>query len=285
MKKLLVANIAIVMAMMIIGCNGKNAGLTEQEILKNKVDSQNLLINDMDLLLEAVNLSLDSVTKMEGGILHTAGESPLSRKDQIKQNIDAYKAILKNQHERISLLEEKLKGSGMNTKNLLKTIELLKVQLAEKDKAIVELTEELEKRNYNINNLKQDVTQLSAKVTELEKETKVQEEALALQTDMLNEAYVIIGTAKELKSKGVLSGGSLFKKSKFDASKINVEDFRKIDIRKTKTFTIPAKKAKVLTSMPDDSYVIKSNDDGTCTLSITNPTRFWSVSNYLAVKY
>jgi len=285
MKKSVVASMVVIISILICGCNGNNANMADQEDWQNKVDSQKTLINDMDWLLETVNLSLDSITKMEGSILHTIGESPMSRKEQIMRNIQNYKAILKNQHERITLLEEKLKKSGISTRNLQKTIEILKVQLAEKDKAIVELTEELEKRNFDINNLKQNVTKLSSKVTELEKETKAQEEALTIQTDMMNEAYVLIGTAKELKSKGVLSGGSLFKKSKFDASKINTEDFKKIDIRNTTSFSIPAKKAKIITSMPADSYTIRSNGDGTCTIDVTNPTRFWSVSNYLVVKY
>lgn len=285
MKKTVIVSMVVTISLLICGCNGNNANLADQEDLQNKVDSQKTLINDMDWLLETVNLSLDSITKMEGSILHTIGESPMSRKEQIMRNIQNYKVILKNQHERITLLEEKLKKGGISTRNLQKTIEILKAQLAEKDKAIVELTEELEKRNFDINNLKQNVTKLSSKVTELEKETKAQEEALTIQTDMMNEAYVLIGTAKELKSKGVLSGGALFKKSKFDASKINTEDFKKIDIRNTTSFSIPSKKAKIMTSMPADSYTIRSNGDGTCTINVTNPTRFWSVSNYLVVKY
>lgn len=286
MKKIVIFNVLItIITVMFFSCKGNKTNIIGRENLQTKVDSLNVLIKDMDLLLETVNLSLDSVTKMEGEILHTISESPISRKKQIMQNLATYKSILKIQHKRISLLEEKLKKNGMNTKNLLKTIELLKAQLAEKDEAIVELTAELEKRHYDINSLKQNVTKLSVKVSELEKEAKTQEETLTLQTDMMNEAYVLIGSTKELKTKGLLTGGSIFKKSKLDVSKIITEDFEKIDIRRKTSFSIPAKKVQILTSMPVDSYNIRKNDDGTCTLKITDPSRFWSVSNYLVVKY
>jgi translation initiation factor IF-2 len=91
--------------------------------------------------------------------------------------------------------------------------------------------------------------------------------------------------AKELKEAGLLSGGSLFKKSRLDLSKVNASAFEKIDIRRDKTFKIPAKKVSVLTQMPSGSYEIKQNTDGTSTLTVTDANRFWSVSNFLVVSY
>ena len=193
--------------------------------------------------------------------------------------------ILKRQRDRLAALEEKLKGSNANNEKLMKTISALKKQIEEKDQAIVELTEELEKRNFDIKTLKGHVEKLNTQVAELKEETKSQEEALVAQSDMMNEAYVIIGTKKELKAAGLLSGGSLFKKSRLDLSQVNASSFNKIDIRKSKSFSIPAKKATVLTQMPSGSYTITDNGDGTSTLTITDASRFWSVSNYLVVRY
>lgn len=209
----------------------------------------------------------------------------MSRKQQIRQNIENYKQILQRQRDRLAALEEKLKGSEANNAKMLKVISSLKQQLDEKDQAIVELTEELGKRNVDIKTLKTHVEKLNTQVAQLEEETKSQEQALVAQSDIMNEAYVFIGSKKELKAAGLLSGGSLFKKSKLDLSQVNASAFNKIDIRKTKTFTIPAKKAMVLTQMPSDSYSISDNGDGTSTLTVTDPSRFWSVSNYLVIRY
>lgn len=270
------------------GGKGKDEGNPEADSLRMELSDRMAEMSEMDLFLDAVNASMDSVIDMDGKVLRTLGESSVSRKQQILNNIEAYKQILQRQRERLALLEEKLKANGdVNAKNekLMKTIGSLKKQLEEKDKAIVELTQELTKRNYDIKTLKGHVEKLNTQVAELQEETKQQEEALVTQSNMMNEAYVCIGSKKELKEAGLLSGGSLFKKSKLDLSQVNVSAFQKIDIRHSKTFKIPGKKVSILTQMPAGSYTITYNGDGTSTLTITDATRFWSVSNYLVVRY
>lgn len=270
------------------GGKGTDEGNPEADSLRMELSDRMAEMSEMDLFLDAVNASMDSVIDMDGKVLRTLGESSVSRKQQILNNIEAYKQILQRQRERLALLEEKLKANGdVNAKNekLMKTIGSLKKQLEEKDKAIVELTQELTKRNYDIKTLKGHVEKLNTQVAELQEETKQQEEALVTQSNMMNEAYVCIGSKKELKEAGLLSGGSLFKKSKLDLSQVNASAFQKIDIRHSKTFKIPGKKVSILTQMPAGSYTITDNGDGTSTLTITDATRFWSVSNYLVVRY
>lgn len=270
------------------GGKGTDEGNPEADSLRMELSDRMAEMSEMDLFLDAVNASMDSVIDMDGKVLRTLGESSVSRKQQILNNIEAYKQILQRQRERLALLEEKLKANGdVNAKNekLMKTIGSLKKQLEEKDKAIVELTQELTKRNYDIKTLKGHVEKLNTQVAELQEETKQQEEALVTQSNMMNEAYVCIGSKKELKEAGLLSGGTLFKKSKLDLSQVNASAFQKIDIRHSKTFKIPGKKVSILTQMPAGSYTITDNGDGTSTLTITDATRFWSVSNYLVVRY
>ena len=60
---------------------------------------------------------------------------------------------------------------------------------------------------------------------------------------------------------------------------------QKIDIRKTKQFTIPSKKYDVLSQMPVSAYTVSDKGDGTSVLTVTDAARFWSVSNYLIIKY
>ena len=273
----------VITCMMITSC-GNNSN-PEADALQVKLDSQMVQTDELNMFLELINTSLDSIIDMEGSVLRPMGEGNLTTKEQILQNIDAYKLLLKNQNERIAELEEKLKNGNATQSKMLKTLESLKSQLAEKDKAITELTEELDKRNFDIKELKKNVSNLNTKVTALQEETKAQEEALIAQSDMMNEAYVLIASKKQLKQNGLLSGGTLFKKSKLDASNIDVSLFEKIDIRNASTFSIPSTKAEVLTQMPKDSYTITKNGDNTSTLNIIDATRFWSVSNYLIIKY
>ena len=291
MKKGLAVLLALTMLCGVLtACGGKGTdeGNPEADSLRMELSDRMAEMSEMDLFLDAVNASMDSVIDMDGKVLRTLGESSVSRKQQILNNIEAYKQILQRQRERLALLEEKLKANGdVNAKNekLMKTIGSLKKQLEEKDKAIVELTQELTKRNYDIKTLKGHVEKLNTQVAELQEETKQQEEALVTQSNMMNEAFVCIGSKKELKEAGLLSGGTLFKKSKLDLSQVNASAFQKIDIRHSKTFKIPGKKVSILTQMPAGSYTITDNGDGTSTLTITDATRFWSVSNYLVVRY
>lgn len=286
MKKFLLCTAVVVISFGMTACGDKtDKGNPEADSLQSVVNDKMAEIDEMSLFLDAVNASMDSIVNMDGTILRTVNESTLSRKNQIKQNLETYKLILQRQRERLATLEEKLKTSNAKSEKMLRTIASLKKQLDEKDQAIVELTEELGKRNFDIQTLKKNVTQLNTQVAELEQEKKEQEEALVAQSDMMNEAYVLIASKKDLKAAGIVTGGSLFKKSKLDMSTVNASAFKKIDIRKTKSFDIPAKKSVVLTQMPSGSYSVVENSDGTSTLTINDPARFWSVSNFLVVKY
>ena len=270
---------------MIIACGGKTEGNHEADSLRNVLNSKMAEMAEMDQFLDVVNTSMDSVVNMDGEILRTVGESNLSPKQQIKQNIESYKLILQRQRERIAALEKNLSDSKAGNAKMLKTIASQKKQIEEKDQAIAELTIELEKRNFDIQTLKTHVETLNTQVTELEEENKSQEEALVAQSDIMNEAYVFIGSKQELKAAGLMSKGSLFKKSKLDMSQVNKSAFKKIDIRQVKSFSIPAKKVNVLTQMPEDSYTIAIHSNGYCTLTVTNVSRFWSVTNYLVISY
>ena len=270
----------------IVSCGGKtDKSNPEADSLRNVISTNMAEVDEMNLFLDAVNTSMDSVVNMEGTILRTSKESPLSRKEQIRQNLEAYKMMLERQRERIAILEEKLKDGDANAKKMLQTIQALKKQIKEKDQAIVELTQELEKRKFDIATLKSHVDKLNTNVAQLTEEKAEQEKALEAQSDMLNEAYFIMGSKKELKKAGLMTGGSLFKKSKLDMTKVNASAFKKLDIRNVNTFKIPAKSCEVLTQMPANSYKVSDNGDGTSTLTITDATRFWSVTNYLVIKY
>ena len=279
MRKLFYFVLILPAAMLVIACGENSKSNPEADSLRSELNSRLVEMSEMDLFLDAVNASMDSVVKLDGTILRTEGESKLSKKDQILQNIDAYKEVLQRQRERLEELENKLKSSNNQNAKLLKTIEGLKAQIADKDKAIAELTQELEKRNFDINNLKSNVAKLSTRVTDLEEDAKVKDEALQTQTTLLNEAYVFIGTKKELKN------ADLLKRGKLNMSDVDMSQFTKIDIRKTKQFTIPSKKPEILTQAPASSYTLEKVDKKTSVLTITDPAAFWSVSKILVIRY
>ena len=285
MKKVFVFGGLFALMCTMIACGDKSKSNPEADSLRTQLSAQMEEMDEMNLFLDAVNMSMDSVVNMEGTVLRTTGESPLSRKEQIQKNMEAYKLILQQQRERLDILEKKLKDNNAYAGKMQKTIAALKQQLEEKDQAIIKLSEELEQRNFQIEELKDNVDNLNVQVAELEEDSKAKQEEIKEKTDQMNEAYVFIGDKDALKKAGLIEGGSLLKKSKLNTSNIDKKLFKKVDIRNVKSFQIPDSKPEVLTQMPAGSYEITKTGNNSSELTITDPARFWGVSRFLIIRY
>ena len=285
MKKVFVFGGLFALMCTMIACGDKTKSNPEADSLRTQLSAQMEEMDEMNLFLDAVNMSMDSVVNMEGTVLRTTGESPLSRKEQIQKNMEAYKLILQQQRERLDILEKKLKDNNAYAGKMQKTIAALKQQLEEKDQAIIKLSEELEQRNFQIEELKDNVDNLNVQVAELEEDSKAKQEEIDEKVNQMNEAYVFIGNKDALKKAGLIEGGSLLKKSKLNTSNIDKKLFKKVDIRNVKSFQIPDSKPELLTQMPAGSYEITKTGNNSSELTITDPARFWGVSRFLIIRY
>ena len=285
MKKVFVFGGLFALMCTMIACGDKTKSNPEADSLRTQLSAQMEEMDEMNLFLDAVNMSMDSVVNMEGTVLRTTGESPLSRKEQIQKNMEAYKLILQQQRERLDILEKKLKDNNAYAGKMQKTIAALKQQLEEKDAAIANLSAELEKRNFQIDELKDNVDQLNVQVAEQKEDIKAKEEEIEQKTDQMNEAYVFIGDKNALKNAGLIEGGSLLKKSKLNTSNIDKKLFKKVDIRDVKSIPIPDDKPELLIQMPAGSYKITKTGNNSSELVIIDPVRFWSVSRFLIIRY
>lgn len=241
--------------------------------LKDITDFMTVVSEGLDSIAEQEQLLMDSGRGVEGGKL---------TKEQLRENLKAFAALLERQRNRISELEDSLTSRGRSMASLRNVITYLNQQLDEKNNTIASLQASLNNKNVDIQKLRKQVTNLATAKEELEETVKNQGEALVVQSDVINEGYVKIGTKKELKQAGLLSGGFLSKK-KLDVSKFQNGGFQKVDIRNFTEINIPSEKIKILTQMPESSYYITENDNSS-TLKILNPTVFWSVSNYLVIQ-
>ena len=285
MKKVFVFGGLFALMCTMIACGDKTKSNPEADSLRTQLSAQMEEMDEMNLFLDAVNMSMDSVVNMEGTVLRTTGESPLSRKEQIQKNMEAYKLILQQQRERLDILEKKLKDNNAYAGKMQKTIAALKQQLEEKDQAIIKLSEELEQRNFQIEELKDNVDNLNVQVAELEEDSKAKQDEIDEKVNQMNEAYVFIGDKNALKKAGLIEGGSLLKKSKLNTSNIDKKLFKKVDIRNVKSFQIPDSKPEVLTQMPAGSYEITKTGNNSSELTITDPACFWGVSRFLIIRY
>jgi hypothetical protein len=105
----------------------------------------------------------------------------------------------------------------------------------------------------------------------------------------MNKAYVVSGTYKDLKEKGLLvkEGGVLGmgKKESLQENFSNDELFTTIDITKTKTIQVNSKTAKLVTEHPTNSYeLVKDDADKIAYIAIKDPENFWKISRYAVVE-
>lgn len=282
MKKIVYYVIAATIVVMATSCNGGSNSTKEQlDSLQTAYDQRNADYNELNEFLSVIATGLDSIALQEGQIL-TPGESPSLNREQIKKNLDAYKQTLDTQRQRIDELEKKLKTGNANSAQMKTIIASLKQQLAQKDEEIAQLRKQVDDQNVDINSLKENVENLRQH-NEMQAGLIVsQQETILSQDASLNTAYIKIGTKKDLKEAGLLTGGFL-KKTKVDFTKIDKSLFRAVDIREIEKIDIPAEKAKVMTPQPENSYRIDKIGKNNV-LSIVNPEKFWGVSNFVIIE-
>lgn len=227
---------------------------------------------------------LDSIALKEGMIRTGGKEGVLLSKSELKQELADLGALISRQRQRISSLEDSLKVRGGGAKNLQSIVDYLNQQLEMRSITIEKLRAELNRKNADISHLRSQVSVLSDNVDKLEKTTQAQAKALVVQSDAMNEGYVKVGSKKELKALGLLSGGGLFSKKKLQTNNINTDKFTKIDIRQFQEITISSRNPKLLTSHPANSYKFISNGNHTVLMKITDANAFWSISNYLIIQ-
>lgn len=284
MKKLFFSLMATCLLMTVFSCgNGSTATQQQMDSLQAAYDQRNADYENLNEYLTVIANGLDSIAVQEGQLFASSGESPSLSREQIAKNLEAYKKTLASQRQQIAALEKKLKNSNAATAHLRTIIQSLNEQIAAKDAELDQLRKELSNRNVSIEYLMASMKSLQDKSNRQQQTITQQESALQAKDDQINEGFVKMGPKSELKKLGLLSGGSLLKKSKVDYDNMDKKLFQRIDIRKTQRIEIPFKKAKILTAVPSDSYSMEQRDDYNY-LIITNVERFWSVSNYLIIQ-
>lgn len=190
----------------------------------------------------------------------------------------------------MSLRRKWHKNNSAYGQRIKKLIGYYKAQLDEKDAQIADLQQQLNDKNANIaqlnesvNNLTTSNTQLKTTVESQNKAIDQQKTTIAQQDESIHTAFVVIGSSKELKAKGIIKGGFLAKK-KVDVANLKPGSFSKVDIRNYNDIRINSDNPKIMTQMPSDSYYIEKNDNGTSVLHIKDVQTFWSVSKYLVIK-
>lgn len=291
MKKLCKNCVILTVIIAGIGFSSCNKGKQEVNILQERIDSLEKVdaerkndIKDLTGFITTLSDGLDSIAAQEDMLFTNKGaEGVYVDRKQLRLNLEMFEDKLIQQKQRISQLSDSLKSRGAKIEMLNGLIKHLNLQLDEKNRMIQNLKAELNKSNVNLAQLRSKVTSLSESNAQLTERAEQQLEALKAQDEVINEGYVKIGTKKELISGGFLSGGFM-RKTKVDLNGLKKDRFSKVDIRSFSELPINAKSAKIMTQMPQSSYRWIKAENGMLVLQITDPTTFWSASNFLIIQ-
>ena len=255
----------------------------ERDSLSMAGELQTEELNTLSAYVADIAMSIDSIAIQEQVLLSNRDRDGyfLSRR-QIRENLTYFSELIERQRERISMLEDSLAIRGESVANLKSIVSFLSQQLKEKELEINKMRGVVTEQKRTIKKLETEAVAMQQKIDTLNQKVEFQQEALVVQDQILNEGFVRVGTKKELVQAGLLKGKFLSKKGLNE--NLDSSQFMAVDIREFLEMDMVARKVTILTPMPANSYRITQHANGTATLNILNPTRFWSLSNYLIIQ-
>lgn len=274
-------------------CNGDKLRQAENENaeLTAQVAEQRAMQDSLLVLFNDISDGMAQIKDLEKIISAPTNLSTESneRKEQIKNDMIAIQQALQERRQRLEQLEAKLSKLGGENKELLRTIDNLKAQIADQQTEIATLTNQLASANIQIKELGTQVTHLNTTVDSLntglaaeqQARQQAQEQNAKLDAEA-NACFYVIGTDKELKAHGIIQKKFLGK-TKVMKGDPDMAYFTTADMRTFTVIPTHSKKAEIMSGQPKDSYQI-ADQNGQKVIQITNPTRFWQMSRYLIIK-
>ena len=264
-------------------CNEGKLKIAEARNVQLDDSLQTALANQDSLFINDITDGMTQIKAMEK-ILNSGNLSSetASRKDQIKSDMAAIQQALQQRRQRLAELEKKLSTSQQYSTTLKRTIDNLKAEIAQQEASISTLRNDLQAAKIQVADLSRSVDSLSTTVIEERQATELAQQEAQSVTNELNTCFYAIGSKKELKEANIIETGFL-RKTKLMQADFQQSYFTRADKRTLNSIPTHSKKAKILTNMPSDSYNIE-DADGYKIIQITDPARFWSLSNYLVIQ-
>lgn len=282
--------ILAIILLLVIGCADNSATLrleAQRDSLQAIARERDVQISDMTMFFDSVASCLDSIAITEHMLLPVVDPETMRpfTKREIRERLSMLAGQIARQREKIRMLTDSVDSlkrlpTGAGAAN---TVLFLTRQLEEKEAAVARLMKELDEKNRNIRDLQRNMEALRSELNDVTEQNSALATAVVAQSEQMNEGYVLVGDKKQLQALGVLSKGGLFKKSSFNASAVDPQACRKVDIRHMVELPLPSRKAKMLSAAPEGSYHWVETGAGR-TLVVDNPTQFWSLTNILVIQ-
>ena len=260
-------------------CDSLMAAKADQD---KEIDEVFAILNGIEDGLASIRESENIITMQTNadGVNVTA-----SKKDQIMNDIDVIQQAISTYQQQIEKLKQDNKYQSAQYKKRLAS---LQKQIAEQSATIEALQKTIAEKDVIISDQKQQISNLGNKVSNLEtdvrnlsNESQMLKSQVANQDEEMNTVYYVVGTKAELKDAGIVQGGFL---SKLQVTgNVNKDNFVKIDLRNITEINTNAKKARILSKHPSDSYNLVE-EGGETLVQISDPQKFWDQTKYLVIQ-
>ena len=285
MKKYLVLLIAI---LLVFSCKEKEKKEIETlkqqvEALRNDNQMKDSVINQFFRVLNEIEENLIVIKEKENTISKNAAlgaEMQSDVRERINEDIQFINELIAQNKKSIRSLAKQVKDSDFKVEGLEQRIEQTSRLLSERDSQIELLKESLANLNFSLEVLNATIDTLNVEKELLAKEVESK-------IDLLNMAWYAYGTKRELVDNGVVekTGGfiGIGKTLKLKPD-FNENYFTKIDVTKTPSIPLFAKKARLVTSHPSESFQLVLNESNIIEkIDIVDAESFWSASKYLVI--
>lgn len=273
---------------LVLGCNDKEEQLQkqvaqlqgEQTSLQQSISErdQNLeevmhAVNDVYADLEKARVKEGKLAERAGGKENQGQVSNTVTRQQLLSNISEIGSTLKENRKRIANLEAKMKSFRGEVASLNKLVENLK--------------KTLEEREQSIALLETKVQGLETTVAEKTKAIAEKDGVIDDQVKKINTAYMVVGTRKELKEKGIITdeGGflwGLLGSTTVLSSGIDKSLFTPIDRTKDQSISVQGKIEEVLPHRNEEFFATAQPVENSSVITITHPNEFWQ-DRYLVI--
>ena len=264
--------------------NNQLALMEDQKIsFTQKVTERDSMINNWLATFDEIEGNIKIIKEKEKIITVNSSNAEVSkdRRHQILEDIQNINALIDQNKKKISQLSAQLKKSGNTITGLQTRITSLEESMKGYENEIAELKTTLVNKDFEIG-------QLNGQMYALKDTLTMKEEKISSQTGKLHQAFLISGTFRDLKEKGLLSKeGGFIGLGRKESLLENFSDslFQEIDITQTTTIPVNSKNAKLVTEHPSGSYeLIKENDKQIAYIAIKDPEEFWKISKYAVVE-
>lgn len=275
--------ILIILTFVFTGCKYKKKA---EELNKNNQELTSEL-NQRDSTINALLITINEIDSNLGKI--TSKQKELEKipvnaniPEKIKKELQDINNLMAANEKRITQLIRTVSRYKGNLSALNTTVDQLQQKISEQSDQLKAYTERIAQLNREVET--QDST-----IDRMQSMNQMSRGEIHQLTRLLNTAYYIVGSRKELEDKNIIlkEGGflGLFGKVEKPNPNDNPEDFIRINITTDTIIDIMAAKKDVhiITYHSPESYAIKELGNERSELDIYYPQLFWEASKYLIV--